>query len=290
MNESVKVKKFEIYELNTEVPLEKIKSEVFLDDDKFGFNVAQLHESVDIKSEESENLKSTHDVIIDSYTTYRKCFLAKHMNTHSNEKNIYSCKNCSYKTYLRKLLAIHITLHAESTKTSTSRFKNCMRCSASFTSKQMLDDHLLRTHPELIASVTSKIHECAMCVYKTTIKTGFHRHIMSFHRNIKSKSPKPARSKIIHCKHCNAVYKSKQIKDDHVLKNHPEFIATVTSKIHECGMCSYKTTVKPELNKHLLKHPELGSGYKYKLSTCLHCKKNFTSKVTYGRPYNKKTP
>nr|CAH7724008.1 unnamed protein product [Callosobruchus chinensis] len=196
---------------------------------------------------------------------------------------VHECKVCLFKTTVKCNLDAHVLEHCRNT--ASCKFKNCTRCSASFTSKQMLDNHVLRSHPELIEFITSKIHHCASCSYKTTIKTGLHRH-MSVHPDVRSNYTSKT------CKHCNAVYKSKQIIDDHVLKKHPEFIASVKSKIHECGLCTYKTTIKLELDRHMLKHPETESGYKHKFksSACLHCEKSFTSKATMDDHIIRKHP
>ncbi|VEN34631.1 unnamed protein product, partial [Callosobruchus maculatus] len=41
---------------------------------------------------------------------------------------------------------------------------------------------------------------------------------------------------------------------DHVVRKHPEFVTSVTSKLHECTKCTFKTVRKSRFDRHLLKH------------------------------------
>nr|CAH7724002.1 unnamed protein product [Callosobruchus chinensis] len=196
---------------------------------------------------------------------------------------IHRCEICTYKTTIKVELDRHMLKHPDVKSNYKLKLNTCLHCKATFKSKATMDDHIIRKHPECMESVTSKVHECKVCAFKTTNKRQFENHML--------KHPEE-KSKVIHCKHCNAVYKSKQIIDDHVLKKHPEFIASVKSKIHECGLCTYKTTIKLELDRHMLKHPETESGYKHKFksSACLHCEKSFTSKATMDDHIIRKHP
>ncbi|VEN34632.1 unnamed protein product, partial [Callosobruchus maculatus] len=100
-----------------------------------------------------------------------------------------------------------------------------------FTTKVSLDDHKIRTHPDFISSITSKIHECTICTFKTTVKGYFDRHVLK-HPEIASDF------KLRTCIHCNATYQSKMALNDHVVRKHPEFVTSVTSKLHECTKCT----------------------------------------------------
>nr|CAH7759663.1 unnamed protein product [Callosobruchus chinensis] len=142
----------------------------------------------------------------------------------------------------------------------------CKYCSAIFKRKTNLDDHVIRNHKEFIATVSSKIHQCERCSYKSTMSSHFARHVLK-HLGIEPND------KLTKCMHCNATFKRKTSLDDHVMKQHPDFINTVSSKVHECKHCEYKTTNKTSLAKHLRKHPETKT-----TCTCSHCKATFKSK------------
>nr|CAI5863220.1 unnamed protein product [Callosobruchus analis] len=150
------------------------------------------------------------------------------------------------------------------------KLTKCMHCNATFKRKTSLDDHVMKQHPDFISSVSSKVHECKHCEYKNTNKTSLAKHLR--------KHPETKKQIYIICKciYCNATFKSKTTLDDHIVKNHDEFISFVSSKIHQCTQCCYKTTMSTHFDKHLLKHPEAGSSYK--LSTCIHCNATFKSK------------
>nr|CAH7759660.1 unnamed protein product [Callosobruchus chinensis] len=147
----------------------------------------------------------------------------------------------------------------------------CKYCSAIFKRKTNLDDHVIRNHKEFIATVSSKIHQCERCSYKSTMSSHFARHVLK-HLGIEPND------KLTKCMHCNATFKRKTSLDDHVMKQHPDFINTVSSKVHECKHCEYKTTNKTSLAKHLRKHPETKTTYKN--SKCIYCNASFRSKTT----------
>nr|CAI5857418.1 unnamed protein product [Callosobruchus analis] len=349
----------------TEKTTEKLDTEIHMN--KYG-HVRQVFERVDIKHEEINSV-SQEDQILPTkglfscydcnYTANHKFHLSRHMNTHKKAK-----RKSGYRTY-------------------KNRINHCKHCKVVYKSKAVLDDHVLKKHPEFFASVTSKIHGCEICIYKTTIKaeldrhmlkhpdvkikidpdsfdnwkeyyitpddikrlqiqtktstptdrtetfdteinlseygvakvfetvdvkheeinsvsqenifiqedqilhsnglfscyhcnyTSNHKHHLTRHMNThekgkkrssyKSNSPRKYKRRISHCKHCKAVYKSKAVLEDHVLKKHPEFIASVTSKIHGCEICTYKTKIKSEFDRHMLKHPDVKSNYKIKI-------------------------
>nr|CAH7755131.1 unnamed protein product [Callosobruchus chinensis] len=184
----------------------------------------------------------------------------------SVSSKIHECKYCMYKTTVKAQFSEHMTQHYE---TADSYKLRCGQCDAIFRRKSSLDEHIVRKHPNSIASVSSKIHECTYCAYQTVIKPHFARHML--------KHPETADSyKLSRCIHCNAIYKRKMSLDDHILRRHPEHIASVSNKIHECTHCAFKTVMKAQLAHHMLKHPETADGYKF--STCVHCNATFKGK------------
>nr|CAH7755130.1 unnamed protein product [Callosobruchus chinensis] len=216
----------------------------------------------------------------------------------SVSSKIHQCTRCTFKTVMKANLARHMLKHPDS-----SNLSRCIYCNATYKSKRNMDNHIIRKHPDSIASVSSKIHECKYCMYKTTVKAQFSEHMTKHPNSIASvsskihectycayqtvikphfarhmlKHPETADSyKLSRCIHCNAIYKRKMSLDDHILRRHPEHIASVSNKIHECTHCAFKTVMKAQLAHHMLKHPETADGYKF--STCVHCNATFKGK------------
>ncbi|VEN44462.1 unnamed protein product [Callosobruchus maculatus] len=200
--------------------------------------------------------------------------------TASVSSKIHECTQCSYKTTHVKCLREHLSkclrehLMIKHPKIAGNRILNsCIHCNKTFAGKLSLDDHIIKTHPDFIASVSSKIYECTQCTYKTTISTNIRQHLITNH-------PKVAGNRILtRCMYCNKTFKSKTTLDDHIIKTHPDFTASVSSKIHECTQCTYKTTKSSSIRRHLItNHPEI-AGNRI-LNSCIHCNKTFAGKLS----------
>nr|CAI5821512.1 unnamed protein product [Callosobruchus analis] len=185
----------------------------------------------------------------------------------SISSKIHECTHCTYKTTVKGHFARHMLKHPETA--DNYKLKICVHCNATFKSKASLDNHTVREHPDFVASVSNKLHECAHCTYKTTLKSNFSKH-MEDHPEAEDSYQHST------CIHCNAVFKRKRSLDDHIVRKHPDFIAFVSSKIHECTHCSYKTAMKANLNHHMLKHPETADSYRY--IACVHCNATYKTK------------
>ncbi|CAH2004546.1 unnamed protein product [Acanthoscelides obtectus] len=211
--------------------------------------------------------------------------------TTSNSNNIYECTTCVYITTEKDNFDRHTKLHLETV--SNDNFKRCVHCDTTFKGTSSMNEHIVRKHPEFIASVTVKVYECTVCTYKTTKKPNFYRH-MSVHPEIDISNT------LQKCNHCDAKFKNKFLVDEHIIKAHPEFI--MYSKIYECTSCSYKTTinscykkhilthltykctactyktnVKTALDSHMLQHPQISN---HKDVKCVHCGAAFKRKVS----------
>nr|CAI5838571.1 unnamed protein product [Callosobruchus analis] len=192
---------------------------------------------------------------------------------------VHQCVICDFKTTMKGQLATHMLKHPETADCFT--YSSCTHCNATFKSKAVLDEHIVRNHPDLIPSVTRKMHECTNCSYKTTMTSHLIKHML--------KHPETADSyKVNTCVHCSATFDGKQVLDDHIIKKHPEFAATVSRKIYDCPKCTYKSTIRARLAKHMLQHPETGSSFK--LSTCIHCNATFKSKTSLDEHTIRKHP
>ncbi|CAH2009047.1 unnamed protein product [Acanthoscelides obtectus] len=153
----------------------------------------------------------------------------------------------------------------------------CQHCHEKFLTKTKLDGHMIRKHPEFVASVSIKIHKCSYSKYKTTRKSGHGKNMLKHPESVSN-------SQFSICIHCNAKFARTRSLDDHIIKKHPEFIASVSSKIHECIRCAYKTNRKSDFVRHMLQHPEKGNK-----CACTHCKAKFSGKRVLNDHIIKKT-
>ncbi|VEN37676.1 unnamed protein product [Callosobruchus maculatus] len=193
----------------------------------------------------------------------------------SVSKKIFECLQCSFRTVRKGYLRQHILTH------SNYKLYTCTHCDAKFKRKVTLNDHIIREHPDFATSVNSTVYECTSCTYKSTVRSQINRH-MSVH------SETPQTQTLFTCKHCNATFKTKRALDGHVVEKHPEFITSVSRKMHECKICFYKTIHSYKLNMHMSKHPETASSYK--LSRCVHCEATFKTKTALDEHVFKKHP
>ncbi|CAH1983466.1 unnamed protein product [Acanthoscelides obtectus] len=192
--------------------------------------------------------------------------LKKHPNFSGTvPSKIHECMHCAFKTTGRNIIKRHMVTH------DTHKHFECTNCEASFKTKLCLDDHILRKHAEFTDSVSHKIHKCAECEYKTTFPDSLARHIMK-HTGTK-----------LMCTKCDASFTTKLRLDNHVLKEHPGFTASVSSKIHECIHCEYKTTYGRDLAGHMMKH----TGTEH---TCTRCDATFTKKLSLENHILQKHP
>ncbi|VEN46434.1 unnamed protein product [Callosobruchus maculatus] len=229
-------------------------------------------------------LKYDDTKLIDSVTKQsQECIECYYKKTHTQDLN--EQVSHMYKTYI------------------------CRHCKGTFNSKRMLNDHIVKRHPDLIETVAAKIHECTRCAYKTTIKHFFTRHLSQHldsslapklficiwcsvtfgdkvilnnhihkcHPNVFpyecTKCPFKALTRqdfeqhmsehgiyfydnLKTCLQCGETFKRNIALDNHILKNHPNFIATISSKIYECIECYVKTPYKGSFKAHLLTHSE----------------------------------
>nr|CAI5867006.1 unnamed protein product [Callosobruchus analis] len=186
----------------------------------------------------------------------------------SVSSKVHECTECTYKTTDNSNLKQHMLKHPDIAGNHITN--RCIHCNKTFTTKKRLDDHIMKKHPDFIASVTSKVHQCTECTYKTTNNSHLRRHMMAKHPNI-------AGNHITNrCIHCNKAFTTKKRLDDHIIKKHPDFIASVTSKVHQCTECTYKTTDNCHLKQHMAKHPNISGNHI--ITVCIHCNKTFTTK------------
>nr|CAI5830379.1 unnamed protein product [Callosobruchus analis] len=194
-------------------------------------------------------------------------------------KEVHECPKCTYKTVSTNYLKRHMGFHRDSADNHITN--KCIYCTKTLSSKQALDDHVIKTHPDFIASVSSKVHECTRCTYKTTSNSHLKRHMIVKHANVAD----------IHitnrCIYCNKTFTSKQALDGHIIKTHPDFIASVSSKVHGCTECTYRTTSNSNLKRHMDTHPDIAGNHVFR---CIYCKNTLTCKKVLDDHIVKKHP
>nr|CAH7755043.1 unnamed protein product [Callosobruchus chinensis] len=178
----------------------------------------------------------------------------------SVKRKIHKCTHCTYKTIYKYHFREHMLTH------SSTECRHCNHCDTTYKTKKLLDDHVLKKHPDFVTSVAGKIYNCLCCAYKTTVIQYFNRHLSSHSSDV---------SNVSVCDYCGAQFKRKRSLDDHIVKKHPDFSASVSCKVHECPNCDYKTAQKIDLDRHILKHPEAVS--LHNLISCKHCNMSFKS-------------
>nr|CAH7756835.1 unnamed protein product [Callosobruchus chinensis] len=178
----------------------------------------------------------------------------------SIEREIFECLYCPYKTIVKRYYNEHMKVHFRGEQQSI-----CEHCNAAFKSKRLLDAHIVKQHPKFIASVTSKIHKCSYCTYKTIHNGHFDAHLL-----IHSKGKTPT------CEHCASTFKRKQLLNNHILKKHSDVFGSVSSKV-SCQQCHVKFEGRQSLNKHMMEtHPDHAASVK--ITPCKHCTMTFNSK------------
>nr|CAI5819626.1 unnamed protein product [Callosobruchus analis] len=184
----------------------------------------------------------------------------------SVSRKIHECTKCTYKTTRSKCIREHLLAkHSEIAN-------RCIYCNMTFTSTQSLDDHILKIHPDFITSVSSKVHQCTECTYKTIRISHFKRHIVAKHTDVANR-----------CIYCNKTFKSTRSLDNHIVKKHPDFITSISRKVHECTECTYKTVGAYLLRRHnMVNHPDVAG--------CVYCNSTFTRKVTLDDHIVKRHP
>nr|CAI5818392.1 unnamed protein product [Callosobruchus analis] len=257
MTEFVKVETFDIYDLNTEVPLEKIKSEVFLDDDKFGFNGAQLHKNVDIIGEEGAHLKSTHDVKINGFavTADYRCY------------SFFSIPQ-------EKILGheVHI-LHS----TAETGIRGCYRCNYTTDDKALLIDHMKVHTIEKNARMREESTNKNVTIHLNSITSTSSTYECTSDRLL-PKSSSCATRRYYKCGGCDEEFDIKLRLDQHTLRKHPQLISSITTKMHECKICNFKSVRKTAFDRHMLQHSVEETSYKF--HSCIHCNARFRNKIS----------
>ncbi|CAH0549332.1 unnamed protein product [Brassicogethes aeneus] len=117
-----------------------------------------------------------------TYSTFHKSHYDNHVKVCLKLKNInwYQCEVCHYKTTKKNHLNTHLKTH------SIIKELKCLFCQYEASRKISFDNHMLTKHLDMLDEsnkniITSKIHNCQKCNYKTTKISTFKLHLKNNH-------------------------------------------------------------------------------------------------------------
>ncbi|CAH0564924.1 unnamed protein product [Brassicogethes aeneus] len=214
--------------------------------------------------------------------------LFNHKNLHRKDglKKL-KCSKCGYATLRKENFKAHLRIH-DKNKYLKCHFCEYMAAQLQALNAHMLSKHRLENKGENEIKITSKIHQCPKCLYSSVRKANYDNHIKVCLKlenvilSIKEDTVKWYKCEICHyktikksnlIKHRKTHNKIKELKclfclhqcnvkinlDNHILTNHSELLNEsnqnlITSKMHCCKHCNYKTTYANDLNKHSKRH------------------------------------
>ncbi|CAH0549727.1 unnamed protein product [Brassicogethes aeneus] len=176
------------------------------------------------------------------YETVNKSNLKKHLKIHDKD-NYLKCHFCQYKAAQLVQLSAHILSYhkLENKLKITSKIYQCTKCTYSTVIKTNYDNHV----KVCLKLKNVKWYKCEVCDYKTIDTSNFHAHKKT-HNKIKQ----------LECLFCPHKSNIKKNLDNHILTKHLDLLnesnkTFITSKVHACNHCQYKTTNTIYLKKHL---------------------------------------
>ena len=137
-------------------------------------------------------------------------------------------------------------------KKQNDKYQNCPLCHVSFSTIQLLEEHIKRIH--------RKSFPCPICQEKFEVKSRLDDHLMSSHHD-----------KVLNCSQCSLIFLTEKDLQGH-LEGHNNVIYT-------CDRCGKVFKRKFLLNKHMICHNSArpyqceSCGFCFKLPSALHAHK-----------------
>ncbi|CAH0549825.1 unnamed protein product [Brassicogethes aeneus] len=180
------------------------------------------------------------------YESAYKSSLNRHIKIH-DIKNKLKCHFCQFLTAELRSLHAHVLSKHKLENEEKEKIKilgkihQCPECSYSTVYKSAYDNHI----KVCLKLENVEWYNCHICHYKTIHKRHLDSHVKT-HNKIKE-------FKCVFCKYCS---NKKFDLDNHILRKHPDLFNEsnrnlITSKMHCCQTCNYKTTYASHLKKHL---------------------------------------
>ncbi|KAG5895333.1 hypothetical protein JTB14_003131 [Gonioctena quinquepunctata] len=216
--------------------------------------------------------KKKHSCRYCQYKSIKKGDMDRHvMAVHEKENaRMFYCGKCNYKTCRRGHLNKHSRTHEE------FRLLKCEDCSKEFNEKRQLDGHILKHHPHIAHTITSKIHSCDICGFKSVSKSHltdhkyqhnkenapkFHCTQCEFSSNRKGNLKRHLLTHLAGnpyvCSECKIGFNQKLQLDSHILNRHKDneqLLRSISSKIHSCSLCEYQSIRLSLMKTHLKRH------------------------------------
>ncbi|CAH0549695.1 unnamed protein product [Brassicogethes aeneus] len=196
----------------------------------------------------------------------------------NHKKNFHlkdECNKCDYVTVKKYYFNRHLKMHDKKNKLK------CHFCPYMAAKLRTLNSHILSKHKlenvgENKIKISSKIHECSKCLYASVSKTNYTNHIKvcwklkniewykcqicPFRAIQKNKLTRHIKThtkiKDLKCSFCHYQCNGKQNLDNHILRKHSDLLNEnnkniITSKIHSCKHCYFKSAMTDSFKKHL---------------------------------------
>ncbi|CAH0549627.1 unnamed protein product, partial [Brassicogethes aeneus] len=203
----------------------------------------------------------------------------KYVHEKDNLKEL-KCGHCAFVTANRSNLNVHLKIHDK------EKYLRCNFCEFMTTKLYYLNAHIISRHKsenkgENKIKITSKIYQCSNCSYSAVYKSSYDAHIKVCLKleNVQQYECHLCHYKTIHKfglkKHMKIHNKTKEFKclfcpkesnhkynlDGHILTKHSHLLnesnrSIITSKVHSCHLCNYKTTNIGDLKKHINRHTQ----------------------------------
>ncbi|CAH0564928.1 unnamed protein product [Brassicogethes aeneus] len=191
------------------------------------------------------------------------------------EQEEFKCKKCDYVTLRKGNFKVHLRNHDKKNYLKCN-FCNYMAARLATLNAHLISKHRLENEGENKIEITSKIHQCTKCLYSTVIKSHYDSHVKvclnlknvkwfkceicnfksihEFHLNRHKKTHN--KIKQFTCLFCQYQSNEKRHLDNHILTKHSDALNesnenVITSKVHCCQQCNYKTIFADHLKKHL---------------------------------------
>ncbi|CAH0549874.1 unnamed protein product [Brassicogethes aeneus] len=247
--------------------------------DESGTNNEVLNEIV-LPKEEKESHKEQKllecDICLRKYQTKEGLYQHKKYVHEIEEQEQFKCEKCEYQSSRKCHLNDHLKIHDK------TNYLKCQFCKYMAARLRTLNAHILSKHKiesnegEHKVKITSKIHTCPKCSYSTVFKTSYDNHVKvclklknvkcyeceichfrTIHkRSLNSHKKTHNKIKQLTCLFCPHKSNEKRNLDNHILTKHPDLLNesnknVITSKIHACQHCNYKTAIVSDLKRHL---------------------------------------
>ena len=160
--------------------------------------------------------------------SYRRAYhLRRHIQS-AHEKGTFQCPKCPCKYMSEQALKKHDRV----SHMDTNRFQ-CEECGMAFSKKNLLARHVSKIH------LGEKLpHKCDLCDKRFQFPNKLKQHREKHLKKYK-------------CEKCD-----EELETWTALKRHREKLHPIVPKMHQCSSCSYRTTSKPILSRHMETHQE----------------------------------